>query len=122
MVGILEIKGVTKRFGDHTAVDNLSLAIPKGSIYGFLGPNGAGKTTTLRMVMSIFLPDEGRMTVLGQADPQSVKDRLGYLPEEKGLYPKMKAAEVLAYFGTHGYDAPGPPALEVCRKMFDELY
>jgi ABC-2 type transport system ATP-binding protein len=96
----LLIDGVTKRFGKHTAVDRLSLRIPTGSIYGFLGPNGAGKTTTIRMVMSIFYPDEGTITVLGQPNSDHIKDRLGFLPEEKGLYKKMRAAEIVAYFGT----------------------
>jgi ABC-2 type transport system ATP-binding protein len=77
----------------------VSLNVPRGSIHGFLGPNGAGKTTTIRMVMSILYPDEGTIRVLGNANPESVKDRLGYLPEEKGLYKKMKAAEIVAYFG-----------------------
>lgn len=95
----LTLDGVTKRFGDFTAVDNLSLAIPKGSIYGFLGPNGAGKTTTIRMVMSIIYPDQGRISVLGHSRAEEVKDRLGYLPEEKGLYKKMKAGEIITYFG-----------------------
>jgi ABC-2 type transport system ATP-binding protein len=95
----LVLKNVTKRFGDFVAVDNLSLNIPKGSIYGFLGPNGAGKTTTIRMVMSIFYPDEGEIQVLGNHKGEDVKDRLGYLPEEKGLYKKMKTAEIVAYFG-----------------------
>ncbi len=94
------LDSVTKRFGKHTAVDRLSLRIPTGSIYGFLGPNGAGKTTTIRMVMSIFYPDEGRITVLGRPNSESIKDRLGFLPEEKGLYKKMRAAEIVAYFGT----------------------
>ena len=94
------LDSVTKRFGKHTAVDRLSLRIPTGSIYGFLGPNGAGKTTTIRMVMSIFYPDEGRITVLGQPNSESIKDRLGFLPEEKGLYKKKRAAEIVAYFGT----------------------
>lgn len=95
----LTLHGVTKRFGSFTAVSNLSLEVPKGCIYGFLGQNGAGKTTTIRMVMSIFHPDEGRISVLGHADAAEVKDRLGYLPEEKGLYKKMKTAEIVAYFG-----------------------
>ena len=95
----LVIDGVTKRFGDFTAVDNISLRVPKGSIYGFLGPNGAGKTTTIRMVMSIFYPDSGSITVLGNAKAEAVKDRLGYLPEEKGLYKSMRAEEIIAYFG-----------------------
>lgn len=95
----LTLNSVTKRFGQFTAVSNLSLQVPKGSIYGFLGQNGAGKTTTIRMVMSIFHPDEGTISVLGHADASHVKDRLGYLPEEKGLYKKMKTAEIIAYFG-----------------------
>jgi len=95
----LVLKDITKRFGSFTAVDSLSMAIPKGSIYGFLGPNGAGKTTTIRMVMSIFYPDEGSIEVLGHPNAEKVKDRLGYLPEEKGLYKKMKTGEIIAYFG-----------------------
>ncbi len=95
----LTLHGVTKRFGSFTAVSDLSLEVPKGCIYGFLGQNGAGKTTTIRMVMSIFHPDEGTISVLGHPDAQEVKDRLGYLPEEKGLYKKMKTAEIVAYFG-----------------------
>jgi len=99
MENAIELSGVTKRFGKFCAVDQLSLQIPKGSIYGFLGPNGAGKTTTIRMIMSIFHPDEGRIKVLGYDDAASVKDRLGYLPEEKGLYKKMKTLDIIAYFG-----------------------
>ncbi len=95
----LILAGVTKRFGDFTAVDNLSLQIPRGSIYGFLGPNGAGKTTTIRMIMSIIYPDVGQISVLGHPRAEEIKDRLGYLPEEKGLYKKMKAGEIIAYFG-----------------------
>ena len=102
----LVLEGVTKRFGKHTAVDGISLRIPTGSIYGFLGPNGAGKTTTLRMVMSIFYPDAGRISVLGHPRAEEIKDRLGYLPEEKGLYKKMRTAELVAYFGRlKGLDA-----------------
>ena len=95
----LTLDGVTKRFGQFTAVSNLSLQVPKGCIYGFLGQNGAGKTTTIRMVMSIFHQDEGTISVLGHSDASQVKDRLGYLPEEKGLYKKMKTADIVAYFG-----------------------
>ena len=95
----LSLHGVTKRFGDFLAVDNLTVQIPKGCIYGFVGQNGAGKTTTIRMVMSIFHPDSGTISVLGHPDAREVKDRLGYLPEEKGLYKKMKTAEIVAYFG-----------------------
>ncbi len=95
----LILDGVTKRYGKFLAVDNLSLRIPTGSIYGFLGPNGAGKTTTIRMVMSIIYPDQGRISVLGHPRAEEIKDRLGYLPEEKGLYKKMRAGEIITYFG-----------------------
>lgn len=112
----LRLDGVTKRFGRFTAVDNLSLDIPKGSIYGFLGPNGAGKTTTIRMIMSIFYQDSGTIEVLGHARAEEIKDRLGYLPEEKGLYKKMKARDIIAYFGR----LKGMPGAEAKRKA-DEL-
>lgn len=95
----LSLDKVTRRFGSQVAVDSLSLDIPRGSIYGFLGPNGAGKTTTLRIIMSILSPDSGNIRVLGSDIPEQVKDRLGYLPEEKGLYRKMRTGELLTYFG-----------------------
>jgi ABC-2 type transport system ATP-binding protein len=89
---------VRKSFGDFVAVNDISLRVPKGSIYGFLGPNGAGKTTTIRMMMSIFYPDSGSISILGQ-NAEHIKDRVGYLPEEKGLYKNMKALDHVAYFG-----------------------
>jgi ABC-2 type transport system ATP-binding protein len=95
----LTLERVTKSFGDYTAVDGVSLTVPRGSIYGFLGPNGAGKTTTIRMIMSILYPDAGSIEVLGHQNPEAVKDRLGYLPEEKGLYKKMRTGEIVSYFG-----------------------
>jgi len=95
----LEIEGVTKRFGDKVAVRDLSAHIPTGSIYGFLGPNGAGKTTTIRMVMDILHPDTGQIRLFGGLTPTACKDRLGYLPEEKGLYKKMRTGELVTYFG-----------------------
>lgn len=100
MTNALELTGVTKRFATTLAVDHLDLKIPSGCIYGFLGPNGAGKTTTIRMIMSILYPDEGQICVLGNPDPRKIKDRLGYLPEEKGLYEKMTVLEIATYFGT----------------------
>ena len=90
---------VHKKFGDFVAVNDISLRVPRGSIYGFLGPNGAGKTTTIRMMMSIFYPDAGTISILGQPNSENIKDRLGYLPEEKGLYKNMKALDHVAYFG-----------------------
>ena len=95
----LTLDDVTKRFGRILAVDGISLQVPRGSIYGFIGPNGAGKTTVLRMIMSILYPDTGRIRVLGHANAEAVKDRLGYLPEEKGLYKNMTSIDLIAYFG-----------------------
>ena len=94
----VSLKDVTKRYGHFTAVNNLSFDVAKGEIYGFLGPNGAGKTTTLRMMLDIIKPTEGAVTVLGSNSAISVRQRIGYLPEERGLYRKMKAAESIAYF------------------------
>jgi len=90
---------VGKSFGTVQAVKGISARIPKGSIYGFIGPNGAGKTTTIRMIMGILYPDRGTIQVLGSPSPESVKSRMGYLPEEKGLYKKMKLGEMVAYLG-----------------------
>src|SRR6185295_18369227 len=97
----LTLDGVAKRFSGHTAVDDLSLAVPTGSIYGILGPNGAGKSTTLRMVMNIIARDSGSIAVLGR-DPAADRDvlrRVGYLPEERGLYKKMTVLDVIVFFG-----------------------
>ena len=96
----IEFESVNKFFGTHHAVSDMSFRVPEGSVYGFLGPNGAGKTSTIRMIMSILYPDSGRLRVLGDDQPERVKDRLGYLPEEKGLYKKMKVKEIVTYFGT----------------------
>jgi ABC-2 type transport system ATP-binding protein len=97
---VLELENVTKRFGDFTAVDDVSLSIPRGSIYGFLGPNGAGKTTTIRMIFDIIKPTSGRITILGASTALDVRSRIGYLPEEKGLYKAMTAAATVAYFAS----------------------
>jgi ABC-2 type transport system ATP-binding protein len=93
----IDLRGVTKTFGGLTAVDDIDLTIPRGALYGFIGPNGAGKTTTIRMIMSILLPDTGHVRVLGHASALEAKDRIGYLPEERGLYRKMKVAPYLAF-------------------------
>ena len=92
------VANVTKRYGDFTAVDDLSFSVRRGEIYGFLGQNGAGKTTTLRMIMDIVPPTSGSVVVLGNTRPRRVKRRVGYLPEERGLYRKMKARQTIAYF------------------------
>ena len=94
------LSNVSKSFRTKRAVADLSLSVPQASIYGFLGPNGAGKTTTMRMILGIFAPDEGSINVLGATDPTQIRNRLGYLPEERGLYPKMKVVDQVAYFGT----------------------
>jgi ABC-2 type transport system ATP-binding protein len=93
----ISLTGVTKTFGATIAVDDLDLAVPMGALYGFIGPNGAGKTTTLRMIMSILFPDRGELTVLGRPAAVEAKDRIGYLPEERGVYRKMKVAAFLIY-------------------------
>ena len=85
----VQIHQVTKTFGNHMAVDDLSLQVPTGSVYGFIGPNGSGKTTTLRMIMRILHPDRGDIRVLGEHALGAASDRVGYLPEERGLYKQM---------------------------------
>jgi len=102
------LDGVRKTFGPKVAVEHLDLSIEQGGLYGFIGPNGAGKTTTIRMIMSIIFPDSGRLSVLGKASAVLSKDRIGYLPEERGVYRKMRVASFLAYMGRlKGLD-PGP--------------
>jgi ABC-2 type transport system ATP-binding protein len=91
---------VTKSFGNVRAVDDLSLEVPSGSIYGFIGPNGSGKTTTLRMILHILHPDQGQIEVLGETTTRAANDRIGYLPEERGLYRKMTVRRVLAYYAS----------------------
>ncbi|MFG0314252.1 MAG: ABC transporter ATP-binding protein, partial [Phycisphaerales bacterium] len=97
MPDAISIRGVTKTFGPKTAVDKLDLSVPEGSVYGFIGPNGAGKTTTIRMVMSIIFPNSGEISVLGKSSAIESKDRIGYLPEERGVYRKMRVGSFLAY-------------------------
>jgi len=95
----VEGRGLVKTFGDFRAVDGIDIAVPAGSIFGVLGPNGAGKTTLLRMLLGIIDPDGGRRTLLGEAEPLKMARQVGYLPEERGLYPSMKAAEAIAFMG-----------------------
>lgn len=94
----VEIDKATKRYGDVVAVDELELTVPEGSIYGFIGPNGSGKTTTLRMILRILHPDAGKIRVFGEETFGAANDRVGYLPEERGLYKTMKVAELLQFF------------------------
>jgi len=93
----IELDNITKTFGKHKAVDDLTLKVPKGSIYGFIGPNGSGKTTTIRMIMNILYPDSGNIKLFGNEHLGSRLDNVGYLPEERGLYKKMKVKEILRF-------------------------
>jgi ABC-2 type transport system ATP-binding protein len=93
------LERVTKRFDTQTAVSDLSLRIREGAVFGLLGPNGAGKTTTLRMVMGVLIPDEGSIKVLGESVSERTQDRVGYLPEERGLYARMRVRDVLRFLG-----------------------
>ncbi len=97
---VIQVEGVTKRFSGHTAVEGLSLAVPKGGIFGLLGPNGAGKSTTIRMIMNIISPDEGRISVFDSgAASRDLSERIGFLPEERGLYKKMRVLDHLTFLG-----------------------
>jgi len=95
----LRVDGIVKRFGNHVAVDGISFEIPRGIVYGILGPNGAGKSTTLRMINDIIAPDAGKITILDGLAPGQAAGRIGYLPEERGLYPKMRVSEMIAFMG-----------------------
>jgi ABC-2 type transport system ATP-binding protein len=94
----LRVEHVSKRFGDFTAVEDLSFEVRAGRVFGFLGPNGAGKTTTIRMIVGITAPDEGRVELFGSTISNELQNRIGYLPEERGLYKKMKILDQLRYF------------------------
>ena len=109
---ILALDRVTKRFAGHTAVDALSLSVAPGVIYGLLGPNGAGKTTAIRMIMNILIPDEGSVRLFGSAGSgRDHSARIGFLPEERGLYPKMRVLDVLVFLAeAKGVDRRGAAA------------
>ncbi len=98
-MSIIEVNSVSKQFGDFFAVKEFSFSVKKGEVYGILGPNGAGKTTTIRMLLNIFQPDKGNIKIFGETFKEEHKDRIGYLPEERGLYRKMKLFDVLMYLG-----------------------
>ena len=102
----VELQNVTKTFGRQAAVDDVTLAVPEGSVYGFIGPNGSGKTTTLRMIMRIFLPDAGVIRVLGESRTGAADDRVGYLPEERGLYKAMKVRDILRFYAKLKHCSP----------------
>ena len=114
----IDVRHVVKRYAQHTAVRDLSLAVPRGTVYGLLGPNGAGKTTTIRMILDIIKPDAGTISLLGMpnGDP-GVLDRLGYLPEERGLYKKMQVRRVLRFLA----ELKGVGAAEADRRIDEWL-
>ncbi|HST92545.1 MAG TPA: ABC transporter ATP-binding protein [Brevundimonas sp.] len=117
MTAALTLEGVSKRYGDFQAVRDLSFQVEKGTICGFLGPNGAGKTSTLRMILGLQPVTEGRIEVLGAEDGRKVRDRIGFLPEERGLYKKMTPIDAIAFFGS----LKGVPLAEGRKRARDML-
>jgi len=103
----IDVKNVVKRYEEHVAVRDLSLQVPRGSVYGLLGPNGAGKTTTIRMLLDIIIPDSGTISIFGKSNrDKGLLDRVGYLPEERGLYKKMQVRRILLFLAElKGLDA-----------------
>jgi ABC-2 type transport system ATP-binding protein len=115
----IDIRNVVKRYDDHVAVSDLSLAVPRGSVYGLLGPNGAGKTTTIRMILNILVPDSGTITLLGSPHrANGITDRIGYLPEERGLYKKMQVRRVLRFLA----ELKGVKRREADRRIDEWLH
>jgi ABC-2 type transport system ATP-binding protein len=100
MVNVVEVKHIVKSYTDKVAVDDLSFTIAQGEIFGLIGPNGAGKTTTIKMMMDILKPDAGEVNILGKKLSETTKDKLGYMPEERGLYKKQRVLETIVYFAT----------------------
>jgi ABC-2 type transport system ATP-binding protein len=109
----LVLKGIRKAFAGHVAVESLSLEVPRRSVFGLLGPNGAGKTTTLRMVMDILGPDAGTIEILGEPADHAARDRIGYMPEERGLYPRMVLEEQLVFMAA----TRGVPAKQAQKRL-----
>jgi ABC-2 type transport system ATP-binding protein len=120
MDNILKIENVVKRFDDYAAVNDVSFEVQPGRIFGLLGPNGAGKTTLIRMITNILIPDQGRITMFGEPVGAAFQNRIGYLPEERGLYKKIKVIEQLSYFGQlKGMSRPA--ALTEARKWLSRF-
>jgi ABC-2 type transport system ATP-binding protein len=113
----VRLRGVTKRFGHHTAVSELDLEIPRGTVYGLLGPNGSGKTTTIRMIMGILHPDQGEVDLFGTDPDVARRTRVGYLPEERGVYKKMKVWELLVFLA----EIRGVPRRRARERALDWL-
>ena len=117
MDSAVSLRDLTKVFGQHRAVDGVSLEVPRGIIFGLIGPNGAGKTTTLRMILDIIRPDSGEIQVLGLRPGSAAKDRIGYLPEERGLYRKTKVLEMLEFQGAIRGAAPAAARKEAAQWL-----
>ena len=117
----VEIRNVTKRFGDLAAVDDLTLTVPEGSVYGFIGPNGSGKTTTMRMIVNIFYPDRGSIRVFGEQLHGTRSEQIGYLPEERGLYRTMEVRPLLEFYGELRSGRNVSAEVEGWLKKFDLL-
>ena len=120
MEAAVSLRQVRKTFGATTAVDDLELHVPRGALYGFIGPSGAGKTTCIRLIMSILFPDSGELSVLGRRSALEAKDRIGYLPEERGVYRKMKVGAFLSYLGQLKGVSPedaGPRATQLLDRL-----
>jgi ABC-2 type transport system ATP-binding protein len=114
------LRGLTKTFGETVAVRDLDLTVPAGALYGVIGPNGAGKTTAIRMILSILMPDRGELNVLGRASALEAKDRIGYLPEERGLYKKMRVGAFLIYMAQLKND-DGPDLPRRVRQWLERV-
>src|SRR3954470_12192334 len=113
MPDAIRLKSVNKTFGTTKAVTDLDLVIPRGALYGFIGPNGAGKTTTIRMIMAILFPDSGELSVLGHKSALEAKNRIGYLPEERGVYRKMRVGPFLTFMAR----LKGVPESEISGRI-----
>ena len=113
----LEVKNLVKNFDTVKAVDNISFSVPEGSVFGLIGRNGAGKTTTIRMMMNIYIPDSGEVILRGTKIGQDFKDKVGYLPEERGLYKKMKVMETLLFLA----ELKGKTGKEIEKKAIEYL-
>jgi len=109
----ITVTNITKRYGEFVAVDGLSFEIPQGSIFGLLGPNGAGKTTTIRMLVNVTVPDSGEVRLFGEPMSDKLQERVGYLPEDRGLYKKMKVGDQLTFFAR----LKGVPRNDIERRI-----
>src|SRR6266508_3165729 len=113
MSNAISVDRISKSYGDFVAVNELSIEVKTGSIFGLLGPNGAGKSTTIRMIVNITMPDSGQITLFGRPISAKLQERVGYLPEDRGLYKKMKVGEQLAFFA----ELKGLPRQEAHRRI-----